>query len=91
MNTDNKVFLVMNILSFKPGTKFLGCEIKKWAEYQVKNNTSHKKIANYIIKHYNKIKDDSYYIINLFYPSTACGKRVKNKILILLDKKNKNA
>lgn len=43
-----------NILSFENGTKFTGQEILDWANYQIKNNTSHYKQGQRLLKIYGK-------------------------------------
>lgn len=71
-----------NILSFRPGTKFLGKEIKEWVNYQCENNTSHKKMAQFIRDHYANISDNKYYTILLSYHGTGCGEVIRKKPLL---------
>ena len=51
-----------NILSFKPGTKIKGKEIKDWIRYHTENQTSHSSEAKKMTKYLN-IDDDKYYKI----------------------------
>lgn len=51
-----------NILSFKPGTKIKGKEIKDWIRYHTENQTSHSVEAKKMTKYLN-IDDDKFYVI----------------------------
>lgn len=63
-----------NILSFKPGTKFLGKEILDWARYQVENKTSHWKQGVKILSMYgNTLKPDRKYYVSSSYETFGCG------------------
>lgn len=52
-----------NILSYKPGTKFKGKQIKDWIKYHTENQTSHSLVARNMVKYLN-IKDDKDYTIS---------------------------
>lgn len=70
-----------NILSYQPGTPFLGVEILDWAKFQVKNETSHNLQGNYILVHYSNILPDRKYVIHTSSRGTACGEIRKNPLL----------
>ena len=53
-----------NILSYKPGTRFTGLEIKDWIYEQLDKHTSHERMARYMLRFAN-IKDDKQYFISI--------------------------
>ena len=77
-----------NILSYQPGTSFSGQEILDWAEYQIKNKTSHYKQALRVLRLYGKtinpIRD---YVIKSSYESWGCGNMVHKPLVVRTSKK----
>lgn len=71
-----------NILSFKPGTQFLGSEIREWFNYHSENKTSHSKMALFMKQHFDNIHDERYYTIILSYSGTGCGEVIRKKPLL---------
>lgn len=55
-----------NILSYNPGAKFKGKEIKDWIKFHIENQTEYTKEANKMIKYLN-ISDNVEYQINRGY------------------------
>ena len=51
-----------NILSYAPGTKFTGKEIKEWIRYNTENKTSHSVEARNMVKYFD-IDDNGYYTV----------------------------
>ena len=70
-----------NILSYKPGSTFSGEEIIRWANYQINNNTSHKKQGLDIVNRFNNISHNKQYKIVTSYKGTGCGEII-NRIQI---------
>lgn len=52
-----------NILSYQPGTKFNGKEIKDWIEFHISHATSHTRQAEYLKAYYSNISDNRIYFI----------------------------
>lgn len=52
-----------NILSYKPGTRFTGKEIKSWIEYHTTHQTSHTKQALHLRQHHSNIRDAREYFV----------------------------
>lgn len=71
-----------NILSFKPGTKILGSEIREWFEYHSNHRTPRSKMALFMKKHFENINNERYYVISFSYSGTECGKIVRKKPLL---------
>lgn len=71
-----------NILSYKRGSLFSGKEILEWAYYQIKNNTSHKKQANMILKYFPNISPNHYYLIQTRYEGTGTNE-IKYRIRLI--------
>lgn len=53
-----------NILSYQPGTRFTGAEIKSWIIEQIQKHTSHERLARYMTR-FSKIKDERLYFISI--------------------------
>ena len=51
-----------NILSYIPGTKFHGKEIKEWIKFHIENQTEYTKEARKMTNYLN-ISDDAEYVI----------------------------
>lgn len=52
-----------NILSYKPGTKFSGKEIKDWIEFHTSRQTSHTRQALHMQQEYWRLKDTREYLV----------------------------
>lgn len=50
-----------NIMSYPVGSQFSGKEILDWATYHVTNETSHKKEAGWILKHFHNLNPSATY------------------------------
>lgn len=70
-----------NILSYEYGTKFTGKEIHEWAQFQIKNNTSHVKYAKIILKRFKNLKPEKLYSIKTSYQGTASGEVIHKPLV----------
>ena len=77
-----------NILSYQPGTVFSGQEILDWANYQIKNKTSHYRQGLRVLRLYGKtlnpIRD---YVVKTTYESWRCGSAIHKPLVVKKDKK----
>lgn len=73
-----------NILSYQPLTTFSGEEILNWANFQIQNETSHKKQGQRILdRFYNLNKNRKYYVKSSFrMSSVGLGQLRKHPIVI---------
>ena len=77
-----------NILSYKPGTVFIGQEILDWAKYQIENKTSHYKQGKRIMRLYGKsLNANRKYHIFSQYESWHRGNLVHKPLVVQENKK----
>ena len=77
-----------NILSYQPGTVFSGQEILDWANYQIKNKTSHYKQGLRVLRLYRKTLNPARnYVVKTTYESWGCGNAIHKPLVVRTGKK----
>ena len=60
-----------NILSYIPGTKFTGKEIKEWIKFHIENQTEYTKEAKKMVEYLNISDDAEYWVCRGNYQASA--------------------